>query len=178
MRIATKNNDNVCWIFGYGSLIWKPNFPFLKQTPAILTGWERRFFQASPDHRGTPSDPGRVVTLLPNPHEQCHGMAYLLDPCEKDNILEYLDIREQEGYELLTETIQLYSGEFTQALIYIASTNNPHFLGPAPITEIAQHIQRCHGPSGSNLDYFMKLRHALSQFAPADSHIESIYLLM
>ena len=163
------------WIFGYGSLIWKPNFRFICQKPAILTGWSRRFYQGSPDHRGTDSHPGRVVTLLPNPSKKCYGMAYQIASTDQDETLQYLDFREQKGYSLLTENIHFFDDTQTPALVYIASSQNPHFLGPAAAKDIANQIIKSIGPSGSNLEYFIKLRSALQQFAPPEEHIEEIF---
>ena len=64
------------WVFGYGSVIWKPAFEFVESVPATLSGYTRRFWQGSPDHRGTPEEPGRVVTLVAELHGICHGRAF------------------------------------------------------------------------------------------------------
>ena len=64
------------WIFGYGSLIWRPDFDWIEAAPASIEGWERRFWQGSHDHRGVPDAPGRVVTLIPQANAYCDGMAH------------------------------------------------------------------------------------------------------
>ena len=64
------------WIFGYGSLIWRPDFPFVQSRIGYIKGWRRVFWQGSADHRGTPDAPGRVATIVADERETCIGMAY------------------------------------------------------------------------------------------------------
>src|SRR5690606_19916645 len=64
------------WIFAYGSLLWRPDFPYNQRRRAAVRGWRRRFWQASPDHRGRPEAPGRVVTLIAEADALCHGLAF------------------------------------------------------------------------------------------------------
>jgi cation transport protein ChaC len=94
------------WVFGYGSLIWKQDFPYLESRPGRITGWARRFWQGSHDHRGLEHDPGRVVTLVATPGEHCYGRAFLVEP----EVFEHLDHREKNGYERIAVEITFESG--------------------------------------------------------------------
>ena len=80
------------WVLGYGSLIWKQDFPYLESRPGRITGWVRRFWQGSHDHRGLDHDPGRVVTLVAAPGEHCDGRTFLVEP----EVFEHLDHREKD----------------------------------------------------------------------------------
>lgn len=118
--------DKGLWILGYGSLIYKPPPHFTHRIPAIIHGFERRFWQSSIDHRGTPEAPGRVVTLIPYEeivnresfkndfykYEKLDatnltkddlttlGVVYYIPSDHAADVREYLDVREQNGYTL------------------------------------------------------------------------------
>ena len=164
------------WLFGYGSLIWRPDFPFLERQPAVLHGWTRRFWQGSHDHRGLPHAPGRVVTLIEAAGARCLGMAYALDGTVYDEVVAALDVREKNGYARFAAPVYLHGGadaakkgmaegmaggSTVEALVYIATPDNHAFLGPAPLESLAQQIHRSHGPSGSNREYLFELAAAL-----------------
>jgi cation transport regulator ChaC len=154
------------WVFGYGSLIWKQGFPFLDSRPGYITGWARRFWQGSHDHRGLEHDPGRVVTLVAAAGEDCHGRAFLVEP----GVFEHLDYREKNGYERILVDIQFETGS-VDGVVYRAAENNPAYLGPAPPKEMAQQINRCAGPSGSNREYVLQLARALRGMGYSDPHV-------
>ena len=171
------------WVFGYGSLIWRADFPWLARQPAALAGWARRFWQGSHDHRGVATAPGRVVTLIRAPGETCVGMAYRVEA----PILEDLDHREKNGYERLPVTLALHepavpnvaeatatesaSDAPVQGIAYVAHPGNHAFLGDAPLESMAWQIRQSAGPSGRNLDYLLELARALRELGAEDAHV-------
>ena len=163
------SHDSV-WLFGYGSLIYKADFPYLERRPASITGWTRRFWQGSHDHRGTPDAPGRVVTIIEEAGAICHGMAYLVTP----EVFAHLDHREKNGYLRLLTSIHFDGGNQVEGLVYIATEDNTAFLGEASELEIARHIARSSGPSGPNSDYLNHLAAALRELGKADPHVFAI----
>ena len=114
------------WIFAYGSLIFRPSFSYLERRRAFLPGFARRFWQGSPDHRGVPGAPGRVVTLIPDEGESCGGCAYRIDPEAAGEILTALDAREQAGFERLQRPVLEgpAGAAFAEALVYVAGASN------------------------------------------------------
>ena len=160
------------WLFGYGSLIWRPDFEYISRKVAYVDGWMRRFWQGSHDHRGTPQAPGRVVTLIPQAGERCGGMAYQIEASKVDEIINSLDYREKNGYDRCPSALFFNDGsESVDGLFYVANKNNGAFLGEAPIAELVEQIRISHGPSGSNADYLLKLADALRLHEIEDSHV-------
>ena len=160
------------WLFGYGSLIWRPDIEYLAREPARLHGWVRRFWQGSHDHRGLPHRPGRVVTLVEAADGFCDGVAYLMDEGTLAETFESLDHREKNGYERFTVGLQLKgNAAATSAITYIAPAGNHAYLGPAPIGEVATQIRTSRGPSGHNADYLFDLARALRELDAHDPHV-------
>jgi cation transport regulator ChaC len=169
-RARRKNvgEDGSDWVFGYGSLIYKVDFPVLERAVATLGGWTRRFWQGSHDHRGTPEAPGRVATLVPDPAATCLGVAYRIEP----GVLEHLDHREKNGYRRHRVALSLADPpRSVDGLLYVAEAGNPAWLGPATADRMAAHIARSRGPSGSNGDYLLQLADALQSLGAADDHV-------
>jgi cation transport regulator ChaC len=163
------------WVFGYGSLIYKVDFPYIRRQPGNIHGWERRFWQGSHDHRGTPCAPGRVVTLIESPGALCRGMAYLIE----HEVFEHLDHREKNGYERYPVDIELdEQAEPVEGVIYVAAEDNHAYLGPAHLEEVASHIADSHGPSGSNRDYALQLARALRELGDHDPHVHELEELL
>ncbi|MFN3792757.1 gamma-glutamylcyclotransferase [Massilia sp.] len=163
------SHDSV-WLFGYGSLIFKADFPFIERRPAAIAGWSRRFWQGSHDHRGTESAPGRVVTLVADEGAICHGMAYLVTPEE----FAHLDHREKNGYLRLATEMTFGDGGTAEGIVYIATVDNAAYLGPASEQDIARQIATAHGPSGPNSEYLLELARALRALGRHDAHVHAI----
>lgn len=158
------------WLFGYGSIIYKVDFPYLAKSSASINGWLRRFWQGSHDHRGTIEAPGRVVTLIEQADAVCHGMAYQVT----HEVFEHLDHREKNGYLRYEVDLTLADGSNKPGLVYIAPEDNEAFLGEASEHDIARHIHNSRGPSGENKDYALALAQALREMDVEDSHIFAI----
>lgn len=171
-RQALHKFDEI-WVFGYGSLIYKVDFPYIEKAPALIKGWKRRFWQGSHDHRGTPRRPGRVVTLIQSDLDECIGMAYKVT----HDVFDHLDYREKNGY--LRYDVDIHfdesnKSESKKGLVYIAPEDNEAFLGYASEQEIAEHIHISSGPSGHNRDYVFQLADALRVLKDNDEHVFSI----
>lgn len=178
-------------VFGYGSLIFKPPPHVIAQVPGYLKGYVRRFAQKSHDHRGTPENPGRVVTLIhkedwdafsgsdPFPDDDVvWGIAYTIDPQYESEVRDYLDYREKDGYTL--EQLDVYGVEhghekvvIQNAFCYVGHNDNPSFIGSEPIDALGERIWQSVGPSGRNKDYLYELSAAVKRLAPEshDSHL-------
>ena len=159
------------WIFGYGSLIWRPDIAYLESRVVRLDGWMRRFWQGSHDHRGTAQAPGRVVTLLERQDQSCAGVAYRIAPSVAASVFVGLDYREKNGYDRRDVRLQCIDGGAIDAVVYIATEDNVAYLGPAPDAAIAAQIVASHGPSGANLDYLLALAAALRELDLPDPHV-------
>ncbi|KAL5463349.1 hypothetical protein EMCRGX_G032241 [Ephydatia muelleri] len=170
--------DGPVWVFGYGSLVWKTDFPYHEKLVGYLKGYVRRFWQGSIDHRGVPGAPGRVVTLLESVEDCTWGVAYKVLPRDVPDVMMYLDRREVGGY--CTQRIKFYpQADPTQpfeALAYIANEHNPNYLGPASLDHIAEQVVRSRGRSGENIEYILELAHAMRTLAPhvTDEHLFSL----
>jgi len=166
------------WIFGYGSLVWRPDFGHDLHAPARVVGWERRFWQGSTDHRGVPGAPGRVVTVRRSPGAECWGRVYRVAARERDAVLARLDHREKGGYARLEVEVELLAPEALpqtqRALMYAATEDNPSYLGPASLGEIARQVCRGHGPSGANVEYVLELARALREMGASDEHVFAV----
>jgi cation transport regulator ChaC len=168
------------WVFGYGSLIFRAEFPFLERRVARLRGFSRRFWQSSPDHRGTPEAPGRVVTLVENPAGSVLGVAFRIAREQSYAVLSELDRRERAGYERVSVEVEFTEAPFGRAcaLVYQARAENPGFVANADDESIAEIVRSARGPSGDNESYVRRLAEALRELGEDDPHVFAIERLL
>lgn len=173
-------SDDDFWVFGYGSLVFRPAFPFERAEPAFIRGYTRRFWQGSTDHRGVPGAPGRVATIVRDPDAVCFGRAYLVHERDRALVVDTLDVREQGGYERLSLAIHRPDGSVLaeRALVYVATHENDNWLGEAPLHVIAGEVRERRGPSGHNVDYVLRLADALREMDAHDPHVFSLAELL
>lgn len=178
------------WIFGYGSLCFRADFPYEEKFVGRVSGWRRYFAQKSADHRGTPESPGLVATLLTDaqlaelgvrsdaePASSCVGVCYRVSEAETEAVLANLDFREKGGYtrEIIDVTPSA-GGPPVRALLYSATPANPGFT-PVAIRSPqlgAQIISEAVGPSGANIDYLLRLVAWLEEVGERDAHAEEL----
>lgn len=181
-------------VFGYGSLVFRPGFPYRKSATGYIEGFRRVFYQGSTDHRGVPGAPGRVVTLERRPGAICWGRIYWVASEDTEEVLAALDHREQGGYERDSVTVfglradtrgatnpadfidtvdaggavaPAEGSDLDDVLVYRATPDNAEYLGPAPLDAMVAQIAASRGPSGPNPEYVLRLADALRRLVPA-----------
>jgi cation transport protein ChaC len=164
------------WIFGYGSLMWRPGFPFVEARPATLAAHCRDMCFLSVHYRGTVDAPGLVCGLMPAASgEACKGRAYRLHPNEIDKAVAYLDEREliTDIYTPRHLPIDL-DGRRALARVYIADVKHDQFVGAWTDAEKAAAIVRGSGSEGRSLDYLANLVDHLDELGIADAHMRDL----
>ncbi|XP_028994095.1 glutathione-specific gamma-glutamylcyclotransferase 1-like [Betta splendens] len=168
------------WIFGYGSLVWKPDFAYKGRKVGHIKGYKRRFWHGDDFYRGDKEKPGRVVTLVEDQEACTWGVAYEVTGSQAEDSLQYLNMREVVLGGYMMETVEFIPKEKGQcpvlALVYIATSDNPIYLGPAPHGEIAAQIALCRGSTGLNIEYLVRLAEFMRLHCPdvEDEHLFSI----
>ncbi|XP_028293893.1 glutathione-specific gamma-glutamylcyclotransferase 1-like [Gouania willdenowi] len=168
------------WIFGYGSLVWRPNFDYRSRKLGFIQGYKRRFWQGDDFHRGDKDKPGRVVTLVEDQEAHTWGFAFEVVDHQMEESLQYLNQREviQGGY--MREMVEFFpegnNQEPLMTIVYIATSDNPLYLGPASNQEIATQVATCSGNAGHNIEYLVRLAEFMRLHCPdvEDEHLFSI----
>jgi glutathione-specific gamma-glutamylcyclotransferase len=153
----TEPSKGDLWVFGYGSLMWRPGFEFIEQAAARLIGEHRALCVYSFDHRGTPEKPGLVLGL--DRGGACRGIAFRVAAERRDATIEYLRAREQTThvYREVMRSVWLenQSRQRVSALAYVVDRGHVQYAGRLPLVEQLRHVLQGHGRSGNNRDYVL-----------------------
>ena len=167
------------WVFGYGSLIWRPGFSFTESRPALLEGYHRAFCRYSFRHRGTPEQPGLVVGLREG--GACLGMAFALADEDEDGALAYLDEREGAGYvrhalpvKLNPETDNATPTPEVTAWTYVPDPRHPSYFGEEDTARLVERVGLGEGESGTALDYLRELIRHLEPLGVEEPHLAEV----
>ncbi len=146
------------WVFGYGSLMWRPGFDFLERVPARLIGLHRALCVYSFVHRGTPEQPGLVLGL--DRGGMCRGIAFRVAAAARAKTIAYLRAREQVTtvYLETMRRIELEEEKRRQvrALCFIVDRSHVQYAGRLTLSECLHHVRQSHGRSGPNRDYVLE----------------------
>jgi cation transport protein ChaC len=162
------------WVFGYGSLMWRPGFEFAERVSARLHGHHRAFCIYSVHHRGAPDRPGLVLGL--GPGGSVRGAAYRVAPTDWPNVYAYLLEREQptETYVEARRTVRLDDGRRVSAVTFLSDKNHPQWAGAQNPERQARLIAGARGLSGRNIDYLRDLVEHLRADGIRDRAMEAL----
>jgi cation transport protein ChaC len=162
------------WVFGYGSLMWRPGFAFVERQPAMLHGRRRAFCIYSVHHRGTPERKGLVLGLAPG--GAVRGAAFRVADHDWAPVYAYLKEREQptETYVEAEVAVRLADGRRVQALGFLSDIAHPQWAGRLGFEEQARLIAGSRGLSGRNIDYLRDLVEHLRHDGVRDRGMERL----
>lgn len=162
------------WVFGYGSLMWRPGFDFLERRAARLIGAHRALCVFSHVHRGTPERPGLVLGL--DRGGSCHGIAFRIAASKRETTLAYLREREQitrvyleriRPVDLLDELKQR-----VRAITYIVDRSHAQYASELPLEAQLHLVRQGHGRTGPNRDYVLETVKELKALSIRDETLE------
>jgi cation transport protein ChaC len=162
------------WVFGYGSLIWNPEFAVAEQVIARARGWHRSFCMRSIHHRGTEAAPGLVLALDADPGAHCDGVAFRVQPGAEETTLQALRARELISSAYLERWlhVDLVDGRQTQALVFVIDPEHGQYCGGLALEDQAQIIAKAVGGRGANRDYLFSTAEHLAALGIGDPDLE------
>ena len=167
---ATRSGD--LWVFGYGSLMWRPGFDFIERQGALVHGWRRSLCVYSHVYRGTPERPGLVLGL--DRGGACRGVAFRVAAAQSAATIDYLRQREQVTAVYLERRVlaHLADGTSAIALTYVADRSHAQYAGRLEREELLKLVAHGVGASGPNADYVLNTEAHLRESGIADPTLE------
>jgi len=168
------------WVFGYGSLMWRPGFEFIEQVPARLIGEHRALCVYSFVHRGTPEKPGLVLGL--DRGGACRGIAFRIPEQRREETIDYLRAREQvtSVYREVVRSVWLENDarQRVSALTYVVDRGHVQYAGRLSLHEQLSHVRQGHGQSGANRDYVTSTVKAIEAQGFRDAQLHRLAMML
>jgi len=161
-------DEQSLWVFGYGSLMWRPGFRYAERSRAHLYGYHRSLCVFSHVHRGTPEAPGLVLGL--DRGGRCRGVAFRIAAEDEAATIDYLRQREQITGVYLERRVhvQLEDGRRVRALTFVVDRRHPQYAGRLPEADVMRLVRQGVGLSGANPDYVRATHEHLIEIGVSD----------
>lgn len=166
------------WVFGYGSLIWRPGFEFICEQKAVLYGRHRALCIYSWVHRGTRQKPGLVLGL--DRGGACAGVARLVEAKNRQAVIAYLREREMVTDVYVEKWVKIRLADrqsddgFVDALTYVADRNSQQYAGRLDFEQLVALTKKSEGASGKNSEYVKNTAASLAKWGIRDHGLERI----
>lgn len=166
------------WVFGYGSLMWRPGFAHTETHRARLIGYRRALCVRSHVHRGTPDRPGLVLGL--DHGGSCLGLAFRVPDDLSGEVMAYLRERELVTNVYLEKRlpIRLDTGNTVEAVTYVVDRNHVQYAARVDVEEAARAVSGSVGQSGANEDYVLNTIGHLRALGIHDHWLERVGALI
>ncbi|MEH6754996.1 MAG: gamma-glutamylcyclotransferase [Alphaproteobacteria bacterium] len=175
--MATHAPEEDLWVFGYGSLMWQPEFPFEEQGLATVHGFHRSFCVYSHVWRGTRDEPGLVLGL--DNGGSCRGIAYRVTASRAASTVEYLIRREMVTRVYIPRWVTARIGtRVVRAHTYTAAHNHVQYAGKLPDEKALQHILQGHGRGGANTEYLRNTVGHLDELGIVDRPLSRLHRMV
>jgi cation transport protein ChaC len=176
MNTTAEQETGDLWVFGYGSLMWRPGFAYQERISARLVGLHRALCVFSFFHRGTPERPGLVLGL--DRGGMCRGVAYRVAGSARAKTIDYLRGREQVTavYRETFRQIELEQPDRrrVRALCYTVDRGHVQYAGRLTLAESLHHVRQGHGRSGPNRDYVLETVRAMEALGYRESDLHRL----
>ena len=163
------------WVFGYGSLMWRPGFAHVETSVARLHGFRRALCIHSHIHRGTPQRPGLVLGL--DHGGSCVGMAFRVLESDREEVMAYLRERElvTNVYRERELNVRLDgSGRQVRAVGYVVDRGHSQYAGRLDVEDAARRVAGAAGQSGANEEYVLNTLEHMRALGIRDAWLEAV----
>ncbi len=161
------------WVFAYGSLMWRPDFPHIETAPALLRGYHRSLCLYSVQYRGTREVPGLVLGL--DHGGACRGLAYRIAAADSEAVQTYLYEREMGNYAYRPKWLEITVGDRRiSAYTFIIRRDHDQYAGKLDDPAAVALIRQGHGETGSSIDYLRNTVEHLRQLGIRDRTLERL----